>query len=38
MFKAIEKGIKVFIDSIDRIHNISVLMEEKRTSLFEKQL
>jgi hypothetical protein len=29
MVKVIEKGIKVFTNSIDRIHNSSVLMEEK---------
>jgi hypothetical protein len=34
MAKAIEKGIKMFTDSIDCIHNNSVLMEEKRTTLF----
>jgi hypothetical protein len=38
MAKAIKKGMKMFIDTIDCIHNNSVLMEEKQISLFEKQL
>jgi hypothetical protein len=38
MAKAIKKGMKMFIDTINCIHNNSVLMEEKQISLFEKQL
>jgi hypothetical protein len=37
MAKAIEKGIKMFMDSIHCMRYNNVLMEEKQTSLFEKQ-